>query len=58
MDDCKPLAVGRHFQLADCRVWMRLHFWAAREAGAYTCPFFQLNVSNFCETRWLMSLCQ
>lgn len=25
--------VGRHFQLDDCRVWMRLHFWALRESG-------------------------
>ena len=25
--------VGRHFQLDECRVWMRLHFWAMRESG-------------------------
>lgn len=25
--------VGRHFELEDCRVWMRLHFWAMRESG-------------------------
>ena len=25
--------VGRHFQLDECRVWMRLHFWALRESG-------------------------
>lgn len=24
---------GQHFGLADCRLWMRLHFWAAREEG-------------------------
>ena len=24
-----------HFKLDDCRVWMRLHFWAAREAGLF-----------------------
>jgi hypothetical protein len=24
---------GEHFQLDDCRVWMRLHFWALRESG-------------------------
>jgi len=24
---------GQHFKLDDCRVWMRLHFWAAREEG-------------------------
>ncbi|CAB9497529.1 expressed unknown protein [Seminavis robusta] len=26
-------SVGRHFQLDECRVWMRLHFWALRESG-------------------------
>lgn len=26
---------GKHFQLDDARVWMRLHFWAAREAGFF-----------------------
>ena len=26
---------GRHFKLDDCRVWMRLHFWAAREVGMF-----------------------
>merc|ERR1712137_191448 len=24
---------GEHFQLDDCRTWMRLHFWALRESG-------------------------
>ena len=24
---------GEHFKLDDCRVWMRLHFWALRDAG-------------------------
>ena len=24
---------GQHFKLDDCRMWMRLHFWAFREAG-------------------------
>jgi hypothetical protein len=29
----RPAAdVGRHFQLGECRVWMRLHFWALRES--------------------------
>ena len=28
-----PALLGRRFQLDDCRVWMRLHFWAARECG-------------------------
>jgi hypothetical protein len=26
---------GDHFKLDDCRVWMRLHFWACREAGLF-----------------------
>jgi len=26
---------GQHFQLDDARVWMRLHFWAARDAGFF-----------------------
>lgn len=30
-----PEVWGEHFQLDDCRVWMRLHFWAAREAGIF-----------------------
>ena len=25
--------VGRHFELDECRVWMRLHFWALRQSG-------------------------
>lgn len=24
---------GRHFKLDDCRVWMRLHFWALRQSS-------------------------
>merc|ERR1712224_732773 len=24
---------GRHFKLDECRVWMRIHFWALRESG-------------------------
>jgi hypothetical protein len=28
-----PKEVGRHFKLEECRVWMRLHFWAMRESG-------------------------
>ena len=32
---------GRHFKLDDCRVWMRLHFWSAREVGMFnSCPEF------------------
>eukprot|EP00967_Tisochrysis_lutea_P112470 scaffold177634_cov35-Tisochrysis_lutea.AAC.2 len=26
---------GRHFDVQDCRIWMRLHFWAAREQGLF-----------------------
>lgn len=26
---------GQHFRLDDARVWMRLHFWAAREVGMF-----------------------
>lgn len=26
---------GEHFKLDDARVWMRLHFWAARETGMF-----------------------
>lgn len=34
--------IGQHFKLDDCRVWMRLHFWAARECGlAEHEPFWQ-----------------
>eukprot|EP00494_Astrolonche_serrata_P023338 UN23596 len=28
-----PKVRGEHFKLDDCRVWMRLHFWAFREVG-------------------------
>lgn len=27
--------MGEHFKPDDARVWMRLHFWAAREAGMF-----------------------
>ncbi|GMI20636.1 hypothetical protein TeGR_g927 [Tetraparma gracilis] len=30
-----PADVGRHFDLTDCRVWMRLHFWALKKAGLH-----------------------
>ena len=26
-----PSVRGRHFDLVDTRIWMRLHFWAGRE---------------------------
>lgn len=28
--------VGRRFKLEECRVWMRLHFWALRQSGLMT----------------------
>ena len=31
----EPAQFGRHFNLAECRLWMRLHFSAAREAGVF-----------------------
>jgi hypothetical protein len=30
-----PAQFGRHFNLEECRLWMRLHFSAAREAGVF-----------------------
>jgi len=27
--------MGQHFKLDDARVWMRLHFWAARDVGLF-----------------------
>jgi len=30
-----PDKFGAHFKLDDCRVWMRIHFWAMREAGIF-----------------------
>lgn len=35
-----PNEVGRHFKLDECRVWMRLHFWAMREVVGDTSPSF------------------
>lgn len=32
--------MGQHFKLDDCRIWMRLHFWAARECGLHEHPVF------------------
>ena len=29
----KPRDVGKHFDLKDARIWMRLMFWSAREVG-------------------------
>jgi len=35
-----PSVRGRHFKLGEARVWMRLHFWAARECGLSEHPAF------------------
>jgi len=31
----EPHLRGQRFKLQDARIWMRLHFWAAREAGLF-----------------------
>lgn len=31
----EPHKIGQHFKPDDARVWMRLHFWAARESGLF-----------------------
>jgi hypothetical protein len=36
----EPEKWGQHFKLDDARVWMRLHFWAARETGFFEHPEF------------------
>lgn len=36
----EPHKQGEHFKLDDCRVWMRLNFWSAREAGLMDHPQF------------------
>ncbi len=33
--------LGNRFKLHDCRVWMRLMFWSAREAGLFNNPTFE-----------------
>jgi len=36
---------GLHFDLKDTRIWMRLHFWAARECGLFEhAPFYRYYV--------------
>merc|ERR1711957_118901 len=32
----QPSDIGQRFKPYDARVWMRLHFWAAREVGLFT----------------------
>lgn len=32
----EPHKIGRRFKLDDCRIWMRLMFWSAREEGLLT----------------------
>eukprot|EP00296_Roombia_truncata_P000728 JP436419.1.p1 GENE.JP436419.1~~JP436419.1.p1 ORF type:complete len:226 (-),score=20.76 JP436419.1:151-753(-) len=36
-----PSKHGRRFKLDDCRIWMRLMFWSAREEGLDETPFFE-----------------
>jgi hypothetical protein len=36
--------LGDHFKLDDCRVWLRIHFWACRKAGLF--PPTASNVGN------------
>mmetsp|Transcript_9385 Transcript_9385/g.18326 ORF Transcript_9385/g.18326 Transcript_9385/m.18326 type:complete len:141 (+) Transcript_9385:702-1124(+) len=37
----EPRKRGRRFKVDDCRIWMRLMFWAARDEGlAHHKPFF------------------
>ena len=43
---------GRHFNLGDCRAWMRLHFWAMREVGLWEksplfCDFYVRFIAHF-----------
>merc|ERR1711920_1216635 len=35
----EPHKWGQHFKPDDARVWMRLHFWAARETGLFQPQF-------------------
>jgi len=35
-----PSRRGRRFKLDDCRIWMRLMFWAGREVGLMSHPTF------------------
>lgn len=36
----EPEKWGDHFKLHDARIWMRIHFWAAREVGMFENPEF------------------
>lgn len=42
-----PAEQGRRFKLYDTRLWMRLHFWAAREAGLLAVPAFAEYYADF-----------
>ena len=42
-----PAVLGNHFKLHDCRVWMRLMFWAARETQLFDNPSFQSWYTRF-----------
>ena len=52
----EPEKFGVHFKLDDCRVWMRLHFWALREAGMHErspsfCAYYTKLIAHFCSVR-------
>lgn len=37
----KDIDVGKRFKLKDCRIWMRLMFWSARDVGLFEYPKFK-----------------
>jgi hypothetical protein len=39
--------LGNHFKLHDCRVWMRLMFWSARETHLFDNPTFESWYTRF-----------
>lgn len=42
-----PNVLGNHFKLHDCRVWMRLMFWSARETHLFDNPSFESWYTRF-----------
>ena len=44
----EDINIGDHFKLDDCRVWLRLHFWACRRAGIFpgSCRSASSNTRN------------
>merc|ERR1711862_523602 len=43
----RPSKWGDHFKPDDARVWMRLHFWAARETGMFENEAFMEYYTRF-----------